>query len=99
MSDDVRIYDDRSPLRSLERRIVNSHGQEYKVLVVDDSPVYRKLIEQILFSQPYRLLYAPDGKEALQLYRDHSPAIVITDWMMPDVSGVDLCRQIRLDGS
>jgi two-component system, cell cycle response regulator len=35
----------------------------------------------------------------LQLYREHSPSIVITDWMIPDVSGVELCQQIRADNS
>lgn len=78
---------------------MSSSSTHYTVLVVDDSPVYRKLIEHVLSAQPYTLLYAPDGKEALQLYRDHSPSIVITDWMMPDVSGVELCRQIRSDDS
>jgi two-component system, cell cycle response regulator len=72
----------------------------YQVLVVDDSPVYRKLIEHVLSDEPcYDPLYAHDGGEALRLYREHSPSIVITDWMMPDISGIELCRQIRADSS
>jgi two-component system cell cycle response regulator len=79
---------------------MNSSSPRYRVLVVDDSPVYRKLIEHVLSVEPhYEPLYAQGGKEALRLYREHSPAIVITDWMMPDISGVDLCRQIRADSS
>src|SRR5208337_2379811 len=78
---------------------MNSPSSRYKVLVVDDSPVYRKLVEHILAAEPFTLLYAQDGKEALALYREHSPSLVITDWMMPDVSGVELCRQIRGDNS
>jgi len=43
----------------------------------------------------YSLLFACNGREALELYRKHSPCIVITDWMMPDFSGVELCERIR----
>ena len=67
------------------------------MLVVDDSPIYRKLIEHVLAGEAYSLLFAEDGREALELYREHSPSIIITDWMMPDLSGIDLCRQIRAD--
>jgi two-component system cell cycle response regulator len=77
----------------------NTRTSRYKVLVVDDSPVYRKLIEQILCGEGYQLLLAQDGKEALQLYRDESPSIVVTDWLMPDISGIELCREIRKDHS
>jgi diguanylate cyclase (GGDEF)-like protein len=78
---------------------MNQSGSNYEILVVDDSPVYRKLVEKILSSQPYSLLFAPNGQQALELYRKHSPCIVITDWMMPDISGPELCQQIRADGS
>jgi two-component system chemotaxis response regulator CheY len=69
----------------------------YDVLVVDDSPVYRKLVEQMLVNEPYNLLFARNGAEALEIYRKHSPCMVITDWMMPDFSGLELCQQIRAD--
>jgi two-component system, cell cycle response regulator len=78
---------------------MNSRKQQCRVLIVDDSPVYRKLMEQVLEAEPYTLMYAKNGKEALELYREHAPAIVITDWMMPDLSGLDLCHQIRRDTS
>jgi two-component system chemotaxis response regulator CheY len=67
------------------------------VLVVDDSPVYRKLVEQLLFAEPYTLLFARNGEEALRLFEEHAPCIVITDWMMPDISGPELCQRIRAD--
>lgn len=78
---------------------MKTHGSNYKVLVVDDSPVYRKLIEGVLSEEHYRLLSARGGAEALQLYHDQSPCMVITDWTMPDISGIELCRQIRADDS
>ena len=68
-----------------------------QVLVVDDSPVYRKLVEHALEDGGYSPLFAKNGREALELYAQHCPAIVITDWMMPDLSGPELCGRIRGD--
>jgi two-component system cell cycle response regulator len=67
------------------------------VLVVDDSPVYRKLVEHTLEDEAYSPVFAKNGREALELYAQHAPSIVITDWMMPDLSGLELCQQIRAD--
>jgi two-component system, cell cycle response regulator len=84
---------------SMERELCanDSAPQELQVLVVDDSPVYRKLVEHALEDNPYSLLFAKSGSEALELFARHLPAIVITDWMMPDLSGLDLCQRLRAD--
>jgi diguanylate cyclase (GGDEF)-like protein len=68
-----------------------------QVLVVDDSPVYRKIIEHTLEDGGYAPLFAKSGREAMDLYAQHAPAIVITDWLMPDFSGLELCERIRGD--
>src|SRR6202030_4150089 len=78
---------------------MNAPDTIYDVLVVDDSPVHRKLVEQVLESQPFSLHFAQNGEEALQLFQEFSPAIVVTDWMMPDFSGLELCQRIRADQS
>src|SRR6267378_3066058 len=70
---------------------------KFPVLVVDDSPVYRKLIEHALEDEAYSPLFAKNGHQALELYAKHGPPIVITDWMMPDFSGQELCERIRGD--
>src|SRR5258708_21912036 len=44
-------------------------------------------LEHALAGDSYSLLFAEDGKEALQLFKEHRTAIVITDWMLPDSSG------------
>jgi two-component system, cell cycle response regulator len=67
----------------------------YQVLVVDDSQISRKLVEHALESQPYSLLFAKNGEEGLQLFEKHAPPIVVTDWLMPDISGPELCQKIR----
>jgi two-component system, cell cycle response regulator len=69
----------------------------YQILVVDDSPVSRKLVEHALEAGDYSLLFAKSGQEALELFRRHAPSIVVTDWMMPDFSGLELCERIRAD--
>jgi two-component system cell cycle response regulator len=71
----------------------------YQILVVDDSVVHRKLVEQALEDASYSLLFAKSGTEALELYRKHAPEIVLTDWMMPDLSGLELCELLRGDAS
>src|SRR5260370_15866920 len=72
---------------------------KYEVLVVDDSPVYHKLFEQMLSGQTYSLSFARDGNDALRLYQEKSPNIIITDWIMPEFSGLELCERIRADKS
>jgi len=66
-----------------------------KVLVADDSALYRKLVEQAFTNADYSLLVAQSGQEAIDLLVQHLPAIVITDWVMPDLTGIDLCQRIR----
>ncbi len=78
---------------------MNQTNPKFEVLVVDDSPVYRKLVEQVLSSEAYSLVFACDGAEALKVYEERSPSMVITDWMLPDSTGFELCQRIRSDTS
>ena len=70
-----------------------------EVLVVDDSAVSRKVFEQLLPADQYSVSYASSGGEAIRIFRERLPCIVITDWLMPDFSGLELCRRIREDKS
>jgi diguanylate cyclase (GGDEF)-like protein len=72
-------------------------AQRFKVLAVDDSAIYRKLVEQSLPQERYVVLFAKNGREGLDLFAEHHPAVVVTDWSMPDISGLELCRRIRRD--
>lgn len=72
-------------------------NSNYQILVVDDSPVYRKLVEQVLASERYSLLFARDGAEAMKRFEEHAPSLVITDWILPDYCGFELCQRIRSD--
>jgi two-component system cell cycle response regulator len=67
-----------------------------KVLIADDDPVSRRLLEVTLGSSGYSVVTAIDGGEALSaLEEKDSPRLVILDWIMPQFDGVDVCRAIR----
>jgi diguanylate cyclase (GGDEF)-like protein len=69
----------------------------FKVLVADDSVIYRKLVEQTLSPDDWAILFAKTGQEAIDLFQLHQPALLITDWVMPDFTGVEICQRIRVD--
>jgi two-component system chemotaxis response regulator CheY len=73
---------------------VNTLAQDFNILVADDSPIYRKLVEHAL-SDEYTVLFAKNGRQAVELFAKHRPALVITDWVMPDITGIELCQHIR----
>src|ERR1700674_1789750 len=74
---------------------MDATARDFEVLVADDSRIYRKLVEDTLSEKQYALLFAKCGREAIDLFSEHQPALVITDWMMPDLSGIELCEHIR----
>lgn len=67
------------------------------ILVVDDNSDLRVYVSRILRSAGYAVLLARNGAEGLEVARSHNPAVIITDLMMPLVSGLDLIRMIRED--
>ena len=67
-----------------------------KVLVADDSLVMRRLLESMLAGWGYDVVSAKDGSEAwTYLEAENHPQLAILDWMMPDVTGLELCRRVR----
>ncbi|MDZ4720099.1 MAG: response regulator [Roseiflexaceae bacterium] len=67
------------------------------ILVVDDSPVIRRLIDYTLTRNGYRVLTACDGREALDVMHDQLVDLVIADLAMPELDGLGLLRLIRAD--
>jgi two-component system cell cycle response regulator len=67
----------------------------FRVLVADDSPVYRKLVEHALAEDSCSVSFANSGHQAIELFERENPDLVITDWMMPDITGIELCQRIR----
>ena len=66
-----------------------------KILVVEDEPNQVELIEFNLNSEGYEVIVAQDGEEALDLAEEENPDLILLDWMLPKVSGIEVCRQLR----
>lgn len=66
-----------------------------RVLLAEDNPVNRKLIDKYLSKTPVELAFAHDGQEAIELTRDWCPDLVFMDMSMPVVSGLEATEQIR----
>lgn len=66
-----------------------------KILIADDEITSRLKTDQLLKSLGYQTLIAQNGRQALEIWRQDRPRIVITDWMMPEMDGLELCSQIR----
>jgi len=67
------------------------------ILVVDDDPRNRRLLEEYLTAAGYDVRLAPDGRTALVLASERPPDLVLLDVMMPDLSGLEVCRQLKDD--
>jgi two-component system, OmpR family, KDP operon response regulator KdpE len=65
------------------------------ILVVDDEPQITRVLRTALTAHGYDVRVAHDGESALELMRDWHPDLVVTDLAMPNIDGVELCRQIR----
>jgi two-component system KDP operon response regulator KdpE len=65
------------------------------ILVVDDEPQITRVLKTTLSSHGYAARTASDGDEALQIMKEWNPDLVITDLRMPNMDGLDLCRQVR----
>jgi len=67
-----------------------------RILVVEDSPVYRGLITSHLQQWGFQVRVATSGTEGWEiLKRPDSPSLVLSDWVMPGMNGLELCRQVR----
>lgn len=65
------------------------------ILIVDDDPISRRLIHRTLEKLGYRVHVAEHGREAWQIIQRNGIQLVITDWLMPQMDGLDLTRKIR----
>ena len=65
------------------------------VLIVDDDRVIRTILTDMLESSGFQVRQAANGIEALQIMRQECPYIVITDWLMSPIDGIELCRLLR----
>ena len=70
-----------------------------KILVIDDDSVIRLLIKKALQNQGHEVVLATNGQEGIEQAQQLQPAMIICDWIMPLVDGLEVCRQVRANPS
>ena len=66
-----------------------------QVLLVEDEPAQREVLAYNLEAEGFEVRRAEDGEEAMLLVSEAAPDLVILDWMMPLMSGIEVCRQLK----
>ncbi|MFW6359212.1 MAG: PP2C family protein-serine/threonine phosphatase [Chroococcales cyanobacterium] len=66
-----------------------------QILIVDDDPAIQLLLQRTLLQQGYDIILANNGNEGLSKAKELGPAMIICDWLMPGLSGIEVCRQIK----
>ena len=71
-------------------------NQDMKILVADDDPLTRRLLQEILEQTGYEVTAVEDGRAALEcLSQQDGPRLALLDWLMPEINGLNVCREIR----
>ncbi|MDQ3046701.1 MAG: response regulator transcription factor [Bacteroidota bacterium] len=71
------------------------NNSDYRILLVDDEPDILEFLSYNLKKEGYNVSTANNGKEAITVAKRENPSIIILDVMMPDMDGIDTCREIR----
>ena len=71
------------------------HGAVEHILVVDDSRLQRRIVSAMLNRWGYRVTEAGTGADALQQCKETCPDLIVSDWMMPGMTGLEFCLQLR----
>jgi two-component system, OmpR family, response regulator MprA len=69
-----------------------------RILIIEDDPAILKVLQRGLAYEGYTVDIATDGRTGLNLAHDHHPDLVILDWMLPGMDGLEVCRRLRLQG-
>lgn len=69
----------------------------FKILVIDDDPAVLILLKRMLARQGYEVVAATNGQQGIELANTNHPALIICDWMMPGLSGIEVCQYIKAE--
>ncbi len=67
----------------------------FEVLLVEDDPAIREMLQTFLLSKNYKVKVAESGGVSFEVLADKNPDLIVLDWMLPDISGPKIIRQIR----
>jgi two-component system response regulator MprA len=70
-----------------------------RILIIEDDPAILKVVQRSLSYEGYMVDIATDGRSGLNLARENHPDLVILDWMLPGLDGLEVCRRLRQGGS
>ncbi len=67
------------------------------ILIIEDEHAQAQILQYNLEAEGYRVKHAPTADEGLLLIQEYSPNLILLDWMLPDMSGIEVCRQIKVN--
>ena len=70
-------------------------SQQPHILVIEDEAAQREILSYNLESEGYRVSKAHDGEEGLLIVAEDAPDVIVLDWMMPHLSGIEVCRRLK----
>jgi len=76
---------------------VNINQQQHRILIVDDEPEVHTVLGKMLVREGYAILSAYSAQEAFEKVKSSKPDLIILDIMMPKVSGIEVCNQLKAD--
>ena len=71
------------------------NARDIKLLVVDDDPFFVRVLEKRFGAEGFQVMSAADGREGMKVIVTFEPDLVISDWMMPEVDGLELCQSVK----
>ncbi|MBT4837801.1 MAG: response regulator [Methylococcales bacterium] len=66
-----------------------------RILIAEDEKVAQKVLQRFFFRLGHEVFVAENGKKAFEIFKQERPDITVTDWMMPEMDGIELCQEIR----
>jgi len=68
---------------------------DVRILIVEDDPFFQRILMKRLAAEGYHVLTARDGRDGMKAIVAQEPDLVISDWMMPEVDGLELCQSVK----
>ena len=90
MGDELLVYGDLSVTTTATKR-----EQPKKIVLIDDNPVIRRLYTRLFQKAGFNIITAVNGREGYEMIMTEMPDAAVVDFMLPDISGLDVCRQVR----
>ena len=68
---------------------------DVKILIVEDDPFFQRVLQKRIAGEGYQVQAAGDGREGMKAIVTYEPDLVVSDWMMPEVDGLELCQSVK----